>query len=442
MRMTHSFDHDTATRLSARAAEPAWLASRRAEAFERFASLPWPDAQSEAWRYTDMSAFDLDAFDPLPIAHEAVDSLDGLPDEVQQAIGAVGDRDGFAVQIDADVVLCHLNPALQERGVIFAPLARAAVQHEERVRAALGGAGVSDSEEKIYALNAAFGGGGAFLFVPRGVTLDLPVQSLRWISRDGIAVFPRVVIVAEEGASVTYIDHYASTSAGEKSLCAASVEIYAHKAAQVSYLAVQDWSQSVWHFNVQRARIDRDATVRSLAAAFGAGTSRSVVECLLDGEGAHSEMLGAYFGDHDQHIDHRSLQQHIAPNTTSDLYYKGALKGHSRAVYSGLVRIEKDARGADAQQTNRNLLLSEGAAADPKPFLEIETNDVRCTHGVSVGRPDPDVLFYLRSRGLDEAEAERLFVTGFFQEVLDRVGVPEVRVALERAVENELAMEE
>jgi Fe-S cluster assembly protein SufD len=335
-----------------------------------------------------------------------------------------------------------LDPALAAMGVVFDTLGRTAAQYSEFVRDVIGYAGVSASEEKFATLAAAFASGGAYIYVPRGVQVPLPLQSFRWITGSGSAVFPRVVIAVEEGASLTYIDHYRSGPLDGPALAAANVEIYAHPASNVSYLGVQDWAPSVWHFNIQRALVQRDATLRSLAATLGGKVSRSVVESILDGPGSHSEMLGVYFADGDQHFDHRSLQEHRAPNSSSDLYYKGALKGRSSAVYSGLIHIAKEAQKTDSQQANRNLILSEHAKADSIPLLEIEANDVRCSHGVSVGPPDEDQRFYLESRGLDHDEAEQLIVKGFFQEVLDRVRVPEIRDALGRAVEEELALEE
>jgi Fe-S cluster assembly protein SufD len=437
-----TFDAAAAKALGERGGDPDWLIARRLEALARFESLPWPDQSVEAWKYTDIRGLDLAAFDPIPATQPGAKTLDDVPDEVQAAIGEVGDRAGLAVQLDADVVHLTLDHALASQGVVFDTIGRTASAYPDPVRDALGQAGVTASEEKIATLAAAFMGGGAYVYVPRGVQIAFPLQSFRWISRGGIAVFPSTVIVAEEGASVTYIDHYRSAALDGPALAAANVEIYAHPASNVSYLAVQDWSPTVWHFNIQRGLVQRDATLRSLAATLGGTVSRSVVESILDGPGAHSEMLGVYFGDGDQHFDHRSLQEHRAPNSSSDLYYKGALKGRSSAVYSGLIHIAKEAQKTDSQQANRNLILSNEAKADSIPLLEIEANDVRCSHGVSVGPPDEDQRFYLESRGLDHDEAEQLIVKGFFQEVLDRVRVPEIRDALGRAVEEELMLEE
>jgi Fe-S cluster assembly protein SufD len=442
--MTATFDADTVARLSHRTAEPQWLAERRRAAFERFNALPWPDQTAEEWKHTDIRKLDLERFDAMPARNEAVGQLEELPAEIRAlAIGQKGDRSGLAVRMDADLVHVRLAPKLAEAGVILNRIEDVARDQPELIERWLGSGGVSEFEAKFEALNAAFSGGGSFLYVPRNVTVELPVQVVRWITHEGVAIFPRSLIVAEEGASVTYIDYFAAGDLAGEALCVAAVEIFAEQGATVNYLQVQDWPQTVWHFNVQRAIAQRDSTVRSLAATLGGKFSRSVAQMVLEGQGSHGELLGEYFGDHSQHIDNRTLQLHRAPYTSSELYYKGALKGSSQAIYSGLVDIEKEAKQADAQQTNRNLLLSQGSSALPDPFLEIKTSEVvRATHAVSVGRPDEEVLFYLKSRGLDEATAQNLFVKGFFQEVIDRVQVPEIRTSLEIAVEDELALED
>ncbi|MFY9587344.1 MAG: SufD family Fe-S cluster assembly protein, partial [Actinomycetota bacterium] len=366
---TGNFDAAAARALGERNGDPDWLIDRRLEALERFEALPWPETSMEAWKYTDLKGFSLDVFDPLPEPHAPAPTLDDVPEEVQAAIGEVGERAGFAVQLDADVVHQTLDPAVAAKGVVFDTIGRTAAAYPDPVRDALGYVGVTASEEKFATLASALMAGGTYIFVPRGVEVALPLQSFRYITRAGVAVFPRTVLAVDEGASVTYIDHYRSAPLDGPALAAANVEIYAHPASNVSYLAVQDWSPTVWHFSVQRALVQRDATLRSLAATLGGRFSRTVVESILDGSGAHSEMLGVYFADTDQHFDHLSLQEHRAPNSSSDLYYKGALKGRSRAVYSGLIHIAKEAQKVNSWQANRNLILSDEAKADSIPYL-------------------------------------------------------------------------
>ncbi|MBI4728491.1 MAG: Fe-S cluster assembly protein SufD [Acidobacteria bacterium] len=436
--MDGTFGADAVRELAARSGEPDWFVARRLRSLERFGSLPWPDPSLEEWRHTDLSGFSLDGLTPLPPRRARASNLDGVPREALARMGEVGEREGLAVQVDADVVHLSLGREARAAGAVFAPLPEAARDHPDLVQGILGSAGTPASEEKLTTLADAFASGGTFLHVPRGRRLRAPVQSFRWLSGPGIAVFPRVVIVAEEGASVTYIEEYRAGELGGPALACPVVEIYAGPGADVSFLTVQDWPGTVWHFQTQRAIVGRDASLRSLGATFGGRASRAVVESVMDGAGGSSEMLGVYFADSDQRFSYWSLQDHRAPNTRSTLTLKGALKGRSRAVYRGLVHIQKGADQADAYQVNRNLLLSGEAKADPAPFLEIEANQVRCSHATSVGQPPADQLFYLQSRGIPPKEAERLVVKGFFQEVLDRTGVPEVRGALERAVESEL----
>jgi Fe-S cluster assembly protein SufD len=440
--MTARFDADTVARLSDRKNETEGLKERRRAAFERFEALPWPDQSLEEWKHTDLRKFDLDRFDAMPPANEKVGSIDELPSDVAK-IARAAKNSAMGIRMDADLVHVEMTPDLAEAGMIVQSAEIVARERPDLIERWLGTMGVSDYEAKIEALNAAFTGGRSFIYIPRNVHVPFPIRMVRRIQRGGIAIFPRTIIIADEGASVTYVDLFSAAEFSEESMCAVAVEIYAEQGATVNYHQFQDWPQNVWHFNVQRAIAQRDSTVRSLAATLGGKFSRSVAQTVLDGQGAHAELLGVYFGDRDQHIDNRTLQLHRAPYTSSELYYKGALKGRSRAIYSGLVDIEKDAKQADAQQANRNLLLSQGASALPDPFLEIKTSEVvRASHGVSVGRPDEEVLFYLKSRGLDPETAENVFVKGFFQEIIDRVLVPEIRESLEAAVEDELALED
>jgi Fe-S cluster assembly protein SufD len=247
-------------------------------------------------------------------------------------------------------------------------------------------------------------------------------------------------LIAEEGSEVTFIDRYASPDLG-RVFSDAVVEIFAGADAKVRYVNIQDWGAGVTHLAVQRMRVGRDAQIRSLGVAFGASLARTEVESLLVEDGGSSELLGVYFGDGQQHIDHRSIQDHLGSRTSSELLYKGAMRDRSNAIYTGTVIIREGAHRCDAYQTNRNILLSDHAKAHSVPNLEILTNDpTRCGHAASVGPVSEDEIFYLQSRGIPADEAQRLIVRGFFAEVLDRIDLPEVREGLARAIEDELAM--
>ncbi len=384
---------------------PDYVRSIRKAALEEFRSLPIPSQETEEWRYTDLSSFDL-SFEPRPPRHTLTTS----------------------------------NQRLEDSGVIFCDLDRAAEEHPDLLEPALHGL-VPTNRTMFTALHGAFRTGGTFLYVPRDVRIELPLQTVTSLHDDGTAVFPHTVLVADEGADVTLIDRYASPDL-PRAFSDAIAEIYVGDGARVRYASIQEWGSGVTHLGIQRARVGRDAEFRSLAIGFGASLARAEAETVLAGPGGFSEMLGVFFADGTQHFDHRSVQDHGAPHCTSDLLYKGALRDSSRAVYSGWVHVRPSAQKTDAMQTSRNIVLSEHAKADAIPNLEIEANDVRCGHAASVGPVDDDTLFYLESRGIPRAEAERLIVTGFFQEVLDRVALEEVRRNAELAIQEELGTEQ
>jgi Fe-S cluster assembly protein SufD len=261
-----------------------------------------------------------------------------------------------------------------------------------------------------------------------------------YLDEDGAAVFPHTLVVVGEGAEVTFIDRYHGPDLA-RALSVGVVELDIGPAARVRYASIQEWGDGVTHLGVQRAHVQRDADLRSLAIGFGASLARSEAETILQGQGAHSEMLGIFFADGTQHFDHRTEQDHVAPNCTSDLLYKGALRDKSRGVYSGWVHVRPGAQRTNAMQTSRNIILSEDAFARAIPNLEIEANDVRCGHAASVGPVEEDQLFYLESRGIPRDEAEQLIVFGFFNEVLDRITLEQVRSHAEVSIRAELDRE-
>ena len=429
--LTTTFDEHA---LAALPEAAGFTAPLRKQAFEEFSALPIPSQETEEWRYTDLSDFTLD-FAPYTPGGRA-QNLDDVPAEILAAAGAVGERAGLLIQHDSDVMLSHLDPALAAKGVLFTDLDAAAAEHPDLIGNALHSL-VPTDRSKFLAMHGAFRTGGTFLYVPRDTVVELPLQTLTWLDADGIAVFPHTLIVVEAGAEVTFIERYASPDL-TRAFSNAVTEIVVGDGAHVRYAAIQDWGAGVTHLAVQRARVGRDAEVRTLSLGFGADLARTETEVELAEPGGFSEQLGVFFADGEQHFDHRSAQEHVAPNCKSDLLYKGALRDHSRAVYSGWVYVRPGAQKTDAMQTSRNIVLSEHAKADAIPNLEIEANDVKCGHAASVGPVDDEAIFYLQSRGIPHDEAERLIVSGFFQEVLDRVRITEVREGAEAAIDAEL----
>jgi Fe-S cluster assembly protein SufD len=443
----HMTDIATATRFNRetlqeleRTDKLPFAAELRRRAFEQFEAMPVPSPDTEEWRYTDLRDFDLGQFTPF-VEEARAETLDEVKPGLLEAAGPLGDRAGLSIQHNSTVVTTHVDPSVAAKGVIFTSLDEAVRSHTELVERRVHDA-VPTGRTRFTALHGAFRTGGTFIHIPAGVSVELPLQTLTYVDRDDLAVFPHTVLILEEGAELTFIDRYISPDLGCV-LSDAVVEIYLGPGSRLRYVSLQDWGRGVTHLAVQRAVLDRDSDLRSLGVTFGASLSRSEVESVLEGDGGSSEMLGVYFADGDQHFDHRSIQDHRGSLTTSDLLYKGVLKGRSRTIYSGTVIIQKGAHKCNAYQTNRNILLSDQAKADSIPNLEILSNDpVRCGHAASVGPVDEDTLFYIQSRGIPFEEARKLVVFGFLQEVLDRVTLAEVRQSLEGAIAAELDREE
>lgn len=406
------FSQSDVEALSAALGEPSWLRERRLEAWGYAEKLDLPREKDEPWRYTDLRRlkFSLDTF----AATDPGVSAGSL------AIG-------------------QLDPAAAERGVVVSSLHDGLASHPEVVQKALF-SGTNPGQDVFAALHVALFSRGAFVYVPAGVTVALPIEITHELAAGGVGFFPHDVVVVEEGAEVVVIGRYRSGDLPAASLSDAGVDLVAGPGSRVSYVSLQEYGTGVWHFLNQRATVDRQAVFSSLVVSLGARFSRAQVESALVGEQAELSMMGLYFAEGEQHFDMRTLQDHVAPNCRSDLLYKGALKDHSHTVYSGLIRVHEGAEKTDAYQANRNLVLSDHAKADSKPELEILNNDVRCTHGSTVGQVDEDQLFYLESRGISPEEATRLIVEGFFEDVINRLRVEPVREALHAAIDRKLGV--
>ena len=400
--MPSQLTREAVEKLASVTGEPGWLAERRIQAFDLFEKLEDPDPKGEEWRYVDVRGFDFDRFAaPVP-------------------------------RMEAP----HLPPELASKGVIFMELTAAAREHPDLLKEHFF-TDVPVDEHRFTALHGAFHSDGLIVYVPRQVEVEIPLEALRRVD-DGGSVFPHTTIVVDEQASLTFVDRFTSEEFSDPALCASVVEVEARRGATVNYISLQEWGRSVQHFQTQRFTGHRDATVRSLAVNLGSTFARTQVESVLKGEGSFSEMLGLYFADADQHFAQRTLQSHNAPHTTSDLLYKGALKERSRSEYSGLIKVLKGAQGTDAYQANRNIVLSDEALARSIPQLEIEANEVRCTHGATVSPVEEEHLFYLMSRGIDRVTAQKLVVFGFFRDVLDRIRVEQVRDELSAAISSKV----
>jgi len=413
--------------------DPDWLAQRRMHAWSVYETTPLPSTRLEEWRYTDVKRLlDLDA---LSYADVGASTLEAYPARLQEAMDADHQASGHVVLLDGAVVHVDLNADLAEKGVILTGLRNAVQAHPELLQEHLATEAVPPEEGKFAALNAALWTDGVLLLVPQGVELELPVRVTRWISGPGRAVFTRNLIVADPNSQVSFVEEILSDDMDGQSFVSSAVEIITRDGAQVQYVGMQRMGKGPFYQCVQRTLAGRDSTLDTLNVSLGGSITRVDLNARLLGPGANSDMLGLYFGDGDQHFDHNTSQDHIAPNAYSDLLYKGAMDGSSRSVFRGIIRVAKGAQQTDAYQTNRNLLLSEHARADSLPNLEIEADDVRCSHGATVGQLDKEMLFYLLSRGLNRTQAERLVVLGFLGEVLSRLPLGGVVEKVTNAIE-------
>jgi Fe-S cluster assembly protein SufD len=369
-----------------------------------------PTTKDEAWRFTDLKGFDPASFDesrgqsPVTNGPQLLDlDVAGMAQVTEAGIEIVDAPAGVTFER-----LDESNPRLYE---------------------------LVGWNEKFAAHNAAVWEHGLLVHVPKGVVLEQPLYVRITNTVDGGSLFWRLLVIAEEGSRFTLIEEYASASPDLRGYSNAVVELYVEQAAKLEYVSIQNLSQETWHFANHHARVERDAELDWVAGGFGAKKGKIRIQNDLSGPGATSRVTGAYFADGRQHMDYDTFQEHMAPSTESDFAFKGALRESARSVWRGMIRVEPEAQKTNAYQENRNLLLSDTAHADSIPGLEIMANDVRCTHGATLGKVNREELFYGMSRGLSRAEAERLIVRGFFQDVLDRIELEPVREALGAALE-------
>lgn len=411
---------------SARLGEPEWLRDRRLAAFKAFLDLPWPTSRDEVWRYTDPERFDLE--------REVLADPGSMPARTTGVVAAASDGlDGSAHVVDGHCVRATVCAEAQERGVIVSSLADAARDRRDLLEPALGAAvGTAD---KFDALNLAAFTGGVFVHIPAEVELTRPI-AITLGAVTGGASLPRVVVaLGHDARARVYVDH-----AGDAAQTVVEVvEVVLAEGSRADVVTAQDWGDHVDHIGSHTGVVGASADHRHLEVTFGGRTVYLRPDVHLDGQGASAEMLGVYFTDQGQHFEHRSLIHHNASHTTSETVYKGALQGESSATWFGNIRIEAHAKATSSDETNRNLIMSQGARADTIPFLEILCSDVaKCGHHSSVGQVDELQLFYLESRGIPREEAAKLLVFGFFKEITDRLDLPGVTDTVLGEIEREI----
>jgi len=433
------FSRQVVEELSAARNEPDWLRQRRLEAWQVYEATPMPTLQDESWRRTDISTLPLAELSPFVDApYGPLASPAGLPQEVR-ALFDKGDV-GLLVQHDSQVVYTSLAEEAAKQGVIFTSLERAAAEHRALVEPYLMTRALPPQYGKFTALHGALWSGSAFVYVPQGVDVALPLRALSWLASPGVAVFPHTLIVMEAGSRLSFIAEQFSPELDAVSLLCPATEVYLGEGAQLFHATIQQLGRQAYVMDARRHLLERDSRLESLSIALGGKLTKSFIESILLGAGSVAKMRGVVFADGEQHFDHETLQEHIGPDASSDLFFKVVVKDRAMSVHMGTVKVRKDARGTDAGQTVRNLILGPGGKAHPILPLEIEASDIRrCSHAAAIGQIDENQLFYLMSRGLSRQEAEKLIVDGFFEPVLDVIPLPMVQERLRRAVDAKLA---
>jgi Fe-S cluster assembly protein SufD len=413
---------------------PDWFREQQQSAWKQFESLPSPTRKDQLWRFSNVDLLDLSAFriggelsDEQRVA--ILEQSRGL-DEMAARLVFAGDK-----LVHRDVI----SEQLKKRGVIFQPLERAMVEHADLFRKHFMSQPAVLGSAKFAALHRALVSSGTFLYLPRGVEIEAPIEIFHWLHDENASVFPHLLLVADELASVTVVEHFRSLDRDLSGFACGVNDLIAGPGSKVTYVCAQTWGENVRALQMNTTTVDHDASAMSLNLHLGARYSRFESLSRLIGEGGRSDLLAVSVADGDQEFDARTLQDHVSPHTASDLLYKNALDDRARCTFGGLIRVEPLAHFTDAYQKVRNLLLSDDAEANSMPGLEILADNVRCTHGATSGQVEKDELFYLRTRGIPVSVAQRLIVTGFLNEVIQRLDQPAVVAHLHRLVEEKFA---
>ena len=413
---------------------PAWFSEQQGAAWEEFQTLPQPTRKDSAWRFSNVDLLDLAPF------HRAQPLSRGQHDQILEQSRGLDEVAARLIFADDQLLQRDALPdKLRERGVIFQPLERALVEHTELFRKHFMSQPATLGSAKFAALHRAFVTSGTFLFVPRGVEIDQPIEIFHWLCQENSAVFPHLLLVTDELSKVTVIEHFRSADRQTPGFACGVNDLIAGPGAKVTYVCAQTWGDRVRALQMNTTTVDHDASAMSLNVHLGANYSRFESLSRLTGEGARSDLLAVSIANGDQEFDARTLQDHTSPHTNSDLLYKNALDGRSRSIFGGLIRVEPHAHFTDAYQKVRNLLLSDDAEADSMPGLEILADNVKCSHGATSGQVDEEEMFYLRSRGIRPAVARRLVVTGFLNEVIRRLDHAPISDYLQSLIEAKFA---
>lgn len=409
------------------------ISDYRKKAWQEWQKIPFPSNKDEEWRRTSLKDLGLSQYKQFS---KNDSEFTNAPEHLRTSL--LEKTHGGQVLISGDSVEIYLSQDLKKRGIIFTDFKTAMIEKPGLVERLLGKI-IKPSAYKFAALTAAIAENGVVLYIPKNVKVDEPFQSITWAPGVGSIHTSHVIIYLEEGAEATIVHETSSPAQiALQSLHTGLFEVYVGPSAKLNFVELQSLGEQMWNITHETVKVDKDGEVDWIFGSLGSKVTKNFSNLDLVGQGATGKMSGFYFANHHQHLDHDTQQNHMAPNTTSDLLFKGALLGESRSVWQGMIYVDPSASKTDGYQANRNLVLSEKARADSIPGLEILTDDVRCTHGATVGKIDKDLTFYLQSRGIPANEAEKLIVEGFFDPIMQRIPFEGVRRRFQQAIEEKM----
>jgi len=397
-------------------ASAGWFWQLQFEGWESYQSLPMPQRTDEAWRFASIKALDISGYTkPQVVTEEDAAALIARSTGLEKTAGRMIFANDRLLKREV------LSEDLKRKGVIWQPIETAVLEHEEIFRKHFMTQDVVLGSKKFAALHKARVKSGTFLYVPRGVEIDLPIEVFHWLHGSGGSTFPHTLLVAGENSKVTLVDYFESSDSHAPGFALGVNDLFLEAGAKLTYICAQNWSDKALALQINSTVVGRDASATSLNLNLGANFARTESVSRLVGRGGRSDMLAISVADGDQEFDQRTLQDHQQPDTASDLLYKNSLSDRARTIFAGLIRVEPHAHRTDAYQKVRNLLLSDDAEANSMPGLEILADEVRCTHGATSGQIDDEEMFYLQSRGISPLVAKQLIVSGFLNEVVERL---------------------
>jgi Fe-S cluster assembly protein SufD len=421
---------------------PQWFVDAQDEARKEFANEPYPNRKDEFWRFSSVKNLDgvasfSRAANPgaaslaKPTALEAKPALErGFPEPA-----------GRMIFVNEQLISCELlDDSLSDRGVLFLPFEQALKLRPDLLQEHFMAQPARLGSKKFAALHKASVRAGTVLYLPPSLAVDAPFEVFHIVTGENLALFPHTLIIADKESEVTFLDHFVSTEGQAQGFACGVNDLVLRPGSKLNYISVQNWSRQFVSVQVNSTVAEEQSSAVNLSLNFGGRYSRLESVSRLAGAGSRSDMLAVSIAGADQEFDQRTLQDHLQPDTTSDLLYKNALSQNARTIFSGLIKVERGAHRTDAYQKVRNLLLSDEAEANSMPGLEILADDVRCTHGATSGQVEPEELFYLQSRGIPDLRAKGLIVNGFLNEVVDRLSGDEIKAYLHNQIAARLAV--